>query len=266
MEQPLAQLIIDAGNIAKGAGIIINRLSVQQRIISYKSTRDMVTEVDKAAEEYIISAIHKCYPKHNILAEESGKITNGDSDYRWIIDPLDGTTNFVHGFPVYAVSIAVEYQGNLTAAAVYDPNRDELFVAGKHMGALLNGDIINISTNEELGGSLLATGFSYIEDDYFKLNMDLWTSIYSKTQGLRRAGSAALDLAWLACGRLDGFWEFGLKPWDMAAGALLVTEAGGIVSNPSGAPLDLNQGHIIAANPHIHAEIVKEISHHRRNR
>ena len=259
MDQILDKLILDAGDIARGAGHLINKMIDNQRQITYKSARDMVTEVDQASEDYINSAIHDRYPQHNILAEEGGELKAGDSDYRWIIDPLDGTTNFVHGFPVYAVSIGVEFQGELIVAAIYDPNRDELFTAGKNKGTALNGQSISVSDTQELAHSLLATGFSYFNDDFFKLNMELWASIYGKTQGLRRAGSAALDLSWLACGRLDGLWEFSLKPWDIAAGALLVSESGGIVSGPMGEKLDLQEGHIIAANPHIHSQIISEI-------
>ena len=252
------QLMNDAGSIARSAGELILKLSTRKRQISYKSARDMVTEVDQASENYIVSEINRLYPEHEILAEEGGGSSN-TSPYRWIIDPLDGTTNFVHGFPVFAVSIGVEFEDILFAAAVYDPNREELFTAGKGRGAFLNGEPISVSNTKELGKSLLATGFSYFNDDYFKLNMELWASIYGKTQGLRRAGSAAIDLAWLACGRLDGLWEFSLKPWDIAAGALLVMEAGGFVSGPRGETLDLNTGHIIAANPSIHPHIIEEI-------
>ncbi len=260
MDQHINQLITNAGDIAKQAGALIIELSSQDRRISYKSARDMVTEVDQASEDFIVSEISRRFPDHEILAEEGGISTQNHSHYRWIIDPLDGTTNFVHGFPVFAVSIGIEYDGQLTVGAVYDPNRDELFTAGLGQGASLNGNPIRVSETVDLGKSLLATGFSYFNDDYFKLNMELWASIYGKTQGLRRAGAAAIDLAWLACGRLDGLWEFSLKPWDIAAGALLVTEAGGITSGPQGEALDLKQGHIIAANPHIHPEIIKEIS------
>ncbi|NQV42831.1 MAG: inositol monophosphatase [Candidatus Marinimicrobia bacterium] len=254
------QLIRDAGSIARSAGELILTLSSRERQISYKSARDMVTEVDQASENYIVSEIHRLYPEHMILAEEGGGSSSIDSPYKWIIDPLDGTTNFVHGFPVFAVSIGIEFENKLYAAAVYDPNQDELFTAGKQRGAFLNGEPISVSSTQELGKSLLATGFSYFNDDYFKLNMELWASIYGKTQGLRRAGAAAIDLAWLACGRLDGLWEFSLKPWDIAAGALLVTEAGGLVSGPQGETLDLTTGHIIAANPSIHPHMIKEIS------
>lgn len=254
------ELIKEAGDIARAAGNLILELSSHERRISYKSARDMVTEVDQASEDFIVSEIMQRFPEHEILAEEGGESTSNDSSYRWIIDPLDGTTNFVHGFPVYAVSIGIEYQGKLYVGAVYDPNREELFTAGLGQGAFINGEPISVSDTSDLGKSLLATGFSYFNDDYFKLNMELWASIYGKTQGLRRAGAAAIDLAWLACGRLDGLWEFSLKPWDIAAGALLVTEAGGITSGPEGEALDLQQGHIIAANPSIHPEIIKEIS------
>ena len=254
------KLISDAGQIARAAGQLILEMSTKQRQISYKSARDMVTEVDKASEDFIVSEIRFRYPDHEILAEEGGSTISKSSSYRWIIDPLDGTTNFVHGFPVFAVSIGIELDGELYAAAVFDPNQNELFTAGLGKGALLNGAPIHVSKTLELGKSLLATGFSYFNDDYFKLNMELWASIYGKTQGLRRAGAAAIDLAWLACGRLDGVWEFSLKPWDIAAGALLVTEAGGIISGPQGEALDLSTGHIIAGNPNIHPEIIKEIS------
>ncbi|MBT3254366.1 MAG: inositol monophosphatase [Candidatus Marinimicrobia bacterium] len=254
------QLILDAGSIARSAGELILNLSSEERQISYKSARDMVTEVDQASENYIVSEISRLYPDHEILAEEGSGSTARQSSYKWIIDPLDGTTNFVHGFPVFAVSIGVLFEDELFAAAVYDPNRQELFTAGRERGAFLNGSPISVSKTHELGKSLLATGFSYFNDDYFKLNMELWASIYGKTQGIRRAGAAAIDLAWLACGRLDGLWEFSLKPWDIAAGALLVKEAGGEVSGPRGEDLDLNAGHIIAANPSIHPYILEEIS------
>lgn len=261
MSKLYIQLVKDATEIARGAGARILELRSKKRQVSYKSARDMVTEVDQASENYIISRINDLHPQHNILAEEGGAFDENDSEYRWIIDPLDGTTNFVHDFPVFAVSIGIEHKGELIAAAIYDPNRDELFSAGKGIGAMLNSSPIHVSKTHELGKSLLATGFSYFNDDYFKLNMELWASIYGKTQGLRRAGAAAIDLAWLACGRLDGLWEFSLKPWDIAAGALLVTEAGGIVSEPGGGALDLQLGHIIAANPIIHPQIIHEIQY-----
>ena len=254
------QLIQDAGSIARSAGELILTLSSRDRQISYKSSRDMVTEVDKASESYIVSEINRLYPEHEILAEEGGGTSSHSSPYKWIIDPLDGTTNFVHGFPVFAVSIGLQFEDELFVAAVYDPHRQELFTAGKGRGAFLNGESISVSHTLELNKSLLATGFSYFNDDYFQLNMELWASIYGKTQGVRRAGSAAIDLAWLACGRLDGLWEFSLKPWDIAAGALLVTEAGGQVTGPQGEVLDLADGHIIAANPSIHHHIIEEIS------
>ena len=231
-----------------------------KREVVYKGHRDMVTQVDKASEAYIIKAIRQRYPDHAILAEEGGNSEAGTSSHRWIIDPLDGTTNFVHGFPVFAVSIAVERDGVLLAGAVYDPSQGELFSAGKGLGTTRNGQPVGVSQTAELGRSLLATGFPYTNNAPFDLNMELWRQIYGKTQGLRRAGAAALDLAWVASGRLDGYWEFGLEAWDMAAGVLLVQEAGGTVSGPFGEPLTMKLHNIIAANPHIYQLLRNELS------
>jgi len=252
-------LMRDSETIARAAGDLIMGMRQQNRRISFKSARDMVTEVDQASEAYIVGEIQNRYPMHAILAEEGSGYGKQGAAYRWIIDPLDGTTNFVHGFPIFAVSIGVEYEGELIAGAVHNPIMDECFVAGKGKGAFLNGEIIHVSSTSTLADSILATGFPYINDDYFDQNMDIWTTIYGKTQGLRRAGAAAIDLVWVACGRLDGYWEFSLKPWDMAAGALIVREAGGVVTGPRGETLDLDSGNLIAANPELYRPLLDEL-------
>lgn len=219
----------------------------------------MVTEVDQACEDLIVASLRKYYPDHNILAEEGGDQESHESDYQWVIDPLDGTTNFVHGFPAYCVSIGLQYQNQPLVGVIYDPLRDELFSAAKGSGAFLNGNPISVSSTDSLGKSLLATGFPYANDETFDLNMKLWVQIYGQTQGLRRAGAAALDMAWTACGRLDGYWEFNLKPWDIAAGTLLVTEAGGRVSSPLQDEFTIFEGNVIATNLNLHPTLRNEI-------
>lgn len=252
-------LFEDVKQIARAAGELILQLRSGKRSVSYKSSRDMVTEVDRASEELIVAFIRKNYPEHEILAEEGGHHTSGSSEYRWIIDPLDGTTNFVHDFPAFCVSLAIWKGAQPLTAAVYDPLREELFSASKGGGAFLNDEPISVSETAELGKTLLATGFPYANDGSFDLNMQIWTEIYGQTQGLRRAGAAALDMAWTACGRLDGFWEFSLKPWDMAAGVLLIQEAGGMISSPHLPQFDLFEGNIIASNEKLHAALRSKI-------
>jgi len=253
-------ILKDVEEIARGAGALIMEMRASKRRVDFKSARDMVTEVDRASETFIVKTIRERYPDHSILAEEGGGTGETDALYRWIIDPLDGTTNFVHDFPIFAVSIGVEKAGQLYAGAVYHPVLDECFTAGLGQGAFLNGKQIHVSHTSKLGESILGTGFPYANNSFFELNMKLWASVYGKTQGLRRAGAAALDLAWVACGRMDGFWEFNMKPWDMAAGALLVTEAGGQVTDALGNKLDLDAGDLAAGNPRIHRQIIKEIN------
>jgi myo-inositol-1(or 4)-monophosphatase len=248
-----------AGDIAQAAGARIRSLTPQQRHIEFKGLRDMVTEVDQAAEELILARLGDAVPDHSVIAEESGGIAQDHSDYRWYVDPLDGTTNFVHGFPAYCVSLACSYRGSLVASAIYDPVRDELFQAWLEGGARLNGRNIQVSSVDELGHSLLATGFPYVNDEFFSVNMRLWTGIYGRTQGLRRAGAAALDLAYVAAGRLDGFWEYQLQPWDQAAGTLLVTEAGGVVSRIDGGSFKPEDRTILAANPDLHSSLLAAI-------
>lgn len=238
---------------ARRAGTIIsrslNRLDEIQ--VDQKGHQDFVTRVDKEAEAAIIDTLLTAYPEHAILAEESGR--SGESDYLWIIDPLDGTTNFVHGYPQFAVSIALQVNGVVEQGVIYDPCRDELFTATKGAGALLDNRKIRVSRCRKLNQSLLATGFPVRNPETLKKFMPTLNEFLTTTSGIRRAGAAALDLAYVACGRIDGFWEFGLQPWDIAAGALLVQEAGGIVSTPEQQDNYLNSGDILAATPAIHA-------------
>jgi myo-inositol-1(or 4)-monophosphatase len=236
---------------ARRAGSIINRAALAGGGLQVKSKRknDFVTEVDRAAEASIIETIRKAYPDHAILGEETGEIAVDKAEFRWIIDPLDGTTNFIHAFPQYCVSIGIEQRGALAHAVVYDPLRDELFTATKGRGAFLNDRRIRVSKCQKLEDALLGTGFPYRELGRLDLYMRQLRAMMEKSSGVRRAGAAALDLAYVACGRLDGFWELGLSPWDMAAGALLIVEAGGLVSDLQGDQGFLEKGDICAAAP-----------------
>ena len=227
--------------------------------INYKGRANVVTEVDRGAEEIIISMIKDRFPDHQILAEETPAI-NTSSPFKWIIDPLDGTTNFIHGLPAFAVSIAVEYNSDVIIGVVYDPSRKELFSAIKNRGSFLNRKQIKVSNIKTLSESLLATGFPYELQYNFNLNMDIFRKMYQKSQGVRRIGSAVLDLCYTACGRFDGFWEFDLNPWDVAAGALIVQEAWGMVGGFNGSKFRSdNASQIIATNGRIHAELLKII-------
>jgi myo-inositol-1(or 4)-monophosphatase len=238
---------------ARRAGSIINRAALAGGNLQVQSKRanDFVTEVDRSAEAAIIEIVQKSYPEHGILGEESGSIGTGKQEYRWIIDPLDGTTNFIHGFPQYCVSIAVERRGALTHAVVYDPLRDELFTASKGGGAFLNDRRIRVSKCTRLGDALLGTGFPFKELNRVDLYVKQLKYLMETTSGVRRAGAAALDLAYVACGRLDGFWELGLSPWDVAAGALLIQEAGGLVADLDGDQTFLESGDVCAAAPKL---------------
>jgi myo-inositol-1(or 4)-monophosphatase len=255
--QPLLNIAVKA---ARRAGDIIVRAiprleSVQ---VESKGRNDFVTEIDKAAEADIIQTIRRLHPDHAILAEESG--ASGDSDVVWIIDPLDGTTNFMHGFPTFAVSIACQIRGRLEHAVVFDPMRQELFTASRGDGAQVEGRKMRVSKQITLEGSLIATGFPYRTDaPYLDEYLAMLKAVILKASGLRRPGSAALDLAYVAAGRVDGFWEIGLKPWDTAAGTLLITEAGGRVGTIFGD--DYQQGgHVIAGTPKVYAALVAELS------
>ena len=237
---------------ARRAGAIINRAALDGTLdVRAKQARDYVTQVDRAAEQAIIEAVRKAYPEHGFLAEESGETGGGRPEFRWIIDPLDGTTNFIHGFPQYCVSIAVEQRGALAHAVVYDPVRNELFTASKGRGAFLNDRRIRVSKCARMQDALVGTGFPFKELTRLDLYVRQLRRLMESASGVRRAGAAALDLAYVACGRLDAFWELGLSPWDMAAGALLIQEAGGLVGDLKGEPGFLESGDICAAAPKI---------------
>ncbi len=248
---------------ARAAGAIINRaaLDVEAVRVSQKQVNDFVTEVDQASERIIIETLLTAYPDHGILAEESGSTHgNPNASHVWIIDPLDGTTNFIHGFPVYCVSIALAIDGKLDQAVVYDPTRNDLFTATRGRGAFLNDRRIRVSKRVRLNECLLSTGFPFRPEDDFNKYLRLMGEMMQRTAGLRRPGAAALDLAYVAAGWSDGFIELGLQPWDMAAGALLVTEAGGLVGNFTGESNFLEQRECMAANSRIYAQLVPLLS------
>ncbi len=250
---------------ARRAGQIINRASNDLDLlkVTTKQPNDYVTEVDKAAEAAIIETLLDAYPGYGILAEESGTTSSGngdkESEYQWIIDPLDGTTNFIHGLPQYAVSIALTKAGVIEQAVVFDPNRNELFTASKGAGAFLNERRIRVSKRTKLQDALLGTGFPYRMFDHIDTYIAIFKELTQKTAGQRRPGAASLDLAYVACGRYDGFWEFGLSPWDMAAGALLISEAGGLVSDLRGDATYLESGNLVAGTPKVFAPLLKLI-------
>jgi myo-inositol-1(or 4)-monophosphatase len=233
----------------------LERLDVIQ--MSEKRPHDFVTEVDKQAEQIIIDTVRRNYPNHGFLAEESGEI-QGDGTV-WIIDPLDGTTNFIHNFPHFAVSIAISIRGRIEHGLVYDPIRHELFIASRGQGAQLNNRRLRVSPRTTLQGALLGTGFPYRYPEHIPTYIKTLQALMEQVAGIRRAGSAALDLAYVAAGRLDGFWEFGLGPWDIAAGALLIQEAGGLISDVQGTENYLESGHVVTGNPKIFKSLLQTI-------
>ncbi len=244
---------------ARAAGAIINRaaLDVEAVRISQKQINDFVTEVDHASEKVIIETLLGAYPGHGILAEESGSEHGArDSECVWIIDPLDGTTNFIHGFPVYCVSIALAVRGKVEQAVIFDPSRNDLFTATKGRGAYCNDRRLRVSKRTRLAECLLSTGFPFRPGDNFKSYLNMMGDVMQVTSGLRRPGAAALDLAYVAAGFTDGFFEKGLQPWDVAAGSLLVTEAGGLVGNFTGEANFLEQQECMAASPKIYGQLV----------
>ena len=252
---------------ARRAGQIINRasLDIEHLKVAVKQQSDFVTEVDQAAEAAIIYVLQEAYPQYGILAEESGeRVGQGaGADFQWIIDPLDGTTNFIHGFPQYAISIALAERGQVTQAVIYDPTNNELFTATKGSGAFLNDRRIRVSSRLKLADSLIGTGFPYRSFEHIDAYLGVFKELTQKTAGLRRPGAASLDLAYVACGRLDGFFEFGLSPWDIAAGSLLITEAGGLVSDLAGESTYLSSGNVVAGAPKVFAPLLQLISPYR---
>lgn len=260
MSQTLHPMLNIAIKAARAAGAIINRaaLDIERVQVTAKSHNDFVTEVDSAAEMAIIETLLQAYPGHGILAEESGR-THGarDSEYVWIIDPLDGTTNFIHGFPVYAVSIALAFRGQVQQAVVYDPARNDLFYASKGKGAFLNDRRLRVSKRTRMLESLIGTGFPFRKGDNFKRYLKMFEDVMQVCAGLRRPGAAALDLCYVAAGWYDGFFETGLNPWDVAAGSLIITEAGGLVGNFTGEADFLHQRELVAGNPRIYAQLVQ---------
>ena len=253
--QPLTNIAVKAARRAGGIILQYYRRGDTGRIES-KSENDYVTEADKRAEADIIETIHRNHPGHAILAEESG--TSGESNTVWIIDPIDGTTNFIHGIPHFCVSIAVQIDGVVEHAVIYDPVKDELFTADRGAGALLDGRRIRASQQTRLRHALLTTGFAYRRGGDIRTHMPTFNRLLSVCGDIRRSGSAALDLAYVAAGRLDGYWELGLSPWDIAAGKLLVEAAGGIVSDPFGGD-PLQSGHIVASAPKLHPMLEKRV-------
>jgi myo-inositol-1(or 4)-monophosphatase len=225
--------------------------------IEYKGEVDVVTVADRESEKLIVERLTRLFPDHDLMGEEGARRTSG-SEYRWYIDPLDGTTNFAHGYPVFCVSIALEHRGELIAGTVYDPTRREMFAAEKGAGAWLNDRAMRVSKTAELAESLIATGFPS-QKRHKNPNIHFYHHITLKTHGVRRAGSAAMDLAYTACGRYDGYWEFNLNPWDTAAGVLLVREAGGVVSDTDGAAFDIASKEVVASNGTLHPALLHEL-------
>jgi len=253
---PMLNIAIKA---ARAAGAIINRasLDVDRLTVTSKGPNDFVTEVDQAAERAIIETLLTAYPGHAILAEESGREMGAKhSEYVWIIDPLDGTTNFIHGFPQYAVSIALAFKGKVEQAVVYDPARNDLFYATKGRGAFLNDKRLRVSKRIRLADSLIGTGFPFRKGDNFKRYLKIFEELMPLCAGLRRPGAAALDLCYVAAGWYDAFFETGLHPWDVAAGSLIVAEAGGLVGNFTGEADFLYQREILAGSPKVYAQLV----------
>ncbi len=256
-------MLTTAIKAARTAGNIINRATndLERLTVGQKGFNDFVSDVDRAAENAIIETLLGAYPNHAILAEESG--TQGESEYVWIIDPLDGTTNFLHGLPQYAVSIALQHNGQLTQAVIYDPSRNDLFTASKGKGATLNERRIRVSKRDKLAQALVGTGVPYRDFSFMDRYLAIARELMQKTSGLRRPGSASLDLAYVACGRYDAFFEFGLKPWDIAAGVLLIQEAGGLVTDMDGQEGFMESGDIVTGNPKIFAQLLNVIQSHK---
>jgi len=263
MSQALHPMLNIAVKAARAAGAIINRasLDLDRLQVSTKSTNDFVTEVDHAAEAAVIDVLLAAYPGHGILAEESGSARGAkDSDYVWIIDPLDGTTNFIHGLPTYAVSIGLAFRGQMQQAVVYDPARNDLFYATKGRGAFLNDKRLRVSKRTKMADALIGTGFPFRKGDDLDHYLKVLALVMKSCAGVRRPGAAALDLCYVAAGWYDGFFETGLSPWDVAAGSLIVTEAGGLVGNFTGEADFLHRREVVAGTPKVYGQLVQVLS------
>jgi myo-inositol-1(or 4)-monophosphatase len=253
MSQP--DFLTPMQDLAREAGALL--MSYFGKVsIEYKGDADLVTQADRSSEKLIVERIRKQWPHHDLIGEEGSRTETG-SDYRWYVDPLDGTTNFAHGYPVFCVSMGLEFKGELLAGVVYDPSRDEMFAAAKGSGAQVNGRTIRVSKTARLKESLVATGFPS-HKRHKNPNINFYHQITLRSHGVRRAGSAALDLCYVAAGRYDGFWEFNLNSWDTAAGVLLVKEAGGMVTDFSGGPFSIDSRQVLATNGVLHPEMLRE--------
>ncbi len=241
---------------AKEAGAILREGLEQARVIEYKGVKNIVTDMDRRSEEVIAALVQRELPGHSLVSEEGTRL-QGDSGYRWFVDPLDGTTNYAHGYPCFSVSIGVERDGEVIYGVVYDPNLEELFTAERNAGAFLNGKRLRVSAISRLSDALLATGFPPDVATAEESNLDHFANFMKRAQAVRRPGSAALDLCYVAAGRFDGFWELRLSPWDVAAGSLMVTEAGGRVTDLRGQPLRLSKPQIVASNGLLHEEMLR---------
>jgi myo-inositol-1(or 4)-monophosphatase len=263
MSQALHPMLNIAVKAARAAGAIINRAALDLEVVHVgtKGPNDFVSEVDRAAEQAVISTVLEAYPDHGILAEESGREHGSrTSEYTWIIDPLDGTTNFLHGFPVYAVSIALAHRGQVQQAVVYDPTRNDLFYASRGRGAFVNDRRLRVSKRTRLAESLIGTGFPFRKGDNFKRYLKMFEEVMHACAGVRRPGAAALDLCYVAAGWYDGFFETGLNPWDVAAGSLIITEAGGLIGNFTGEADYLYQREVVAGTPKIYGQLVQMLA------
>lgn len=254
---PMLNIAVKA---ARRAGAVINRAALEGGLeVRAKNRNDFVTQVDRAAEQAVIDVIRRAYPDHSFLAEESGAAPGARPEYLWVIDPLDGTTNYIHGFPQYCVSIALEHRGVPAQAVVYDPAKNELFTASRGRGAYLDDRRIRVSKCVSLKDALVGTGFPFKELGRLEQYMRQLETLMRESAGVRRAGAAALDLAYVACGRLDAFWEMGLSRWDMAAGALLIQEAGGLVGDLGGGTGHLERGEIVAGAPKVLPQLLEAL-------
>jgi myo-inositol-1(or 4)-monophosphatase len=254
---PEQDFLIPMQEMAREAGALL--MSYFGKVaIEYKGDADLVTKADRTSEKQIVEHIRRRWPDHDLVGEEGSRKETG-SDYRWYVDPLDGTTNFAHGHPVFCVSLALDYKGERIAGVIYDPNRNEMFAAEKGSGARLNGSPIHVSKTPRLQESLVATGFPS-HKRHKNPNIHFYHQLTLRSHGVRRAGSAALDLCYVACGRYDAFWEFNLNPWDTAAGVLIVEEAGGKVTNFSGQPFSIDSRQVLASNTILHDELLHEFA------